>query len=225
MSAPGAERDAGGMTTTTARRGFLIGTPLAFAALLLLHPMGGDDFYELVAANVTRWLALHYAAALLFPLMGYVIWLLVRDLSGRAATIARIAVPVYAVCYGVGEAMMGIAAGVMAQQGNGMSGAQRQGVADAVNAIPTHPIVGDGMLFAFVGGLAWVVAVVAAIVALRRTGVRGAALVLLGVSALMALHVPPIGPVALVCLSGAALLIERRREALSPHALRPLVAS
>ena len=208
------------MPSITPRSAFLIGAPLLFAALLMLHPMGGGDFATLVSENLTPWLAVHYGGAVLFPLMGYVVWLLIRDLPGRAATVARIAIPVYAVFYAAFEAMMGIATGVMSQQGNGMTGAERDGVAEAVNAIPTHPIVGDGGLFAAVGSVAWIVAITGAILALRAAGVRPGALVLLGIGTFMAMHVPPFGPIALVCLSSAAFLIERRR---SLHLLQDLV--
>ena len=210
------------MPSTTPRSAFLIAAPLAFAALLMLHPMGGDDFATLVSENLTPWLAVHYGAAVLFPLMGYVIWLLIRDLPGRAATVARIAIPVYAIFYGVYEGMMGLATGIMTQQGNGMTGAERDGVAEAVNAIPTHPIVGDGGLLANIGSLAWIIAITGAILALRAAGVRRSALVLLGIGTFMAVHIPPIGPVALLCLSGAALLIERHRESPAHASVRPL---
>jgi hypothetical protein len=200
------------MSRTTTLRGFLMGAPLAFAALLLQHPMGGADFYETVAGNVTPWLAVHYGGAVLFPLMGYVVWLLIRDVPGRAARIARIALPVYAVFYGVWEAVFGIATGVVAQQGNELGGARRDGVSEAVNAFLTHPVIGESGLFAMIGGLAWIVAITAAVMALRRVGVSLAAQVLLGAGALMAVHIPPIGPIALVCLSLCTLLVERHRE-------------
>lgn len=210
------------MTTTTARRAFLIGTPLAFAALLLLHPTGGDSFYTLVSENVNRWLALHVASAALFPLMGYALWLLVRDLPGRAAKVARVAVPVYVVFYGVFETVMGIGSGILAKEGNGLRGAERDGVAAAVETIPTNPIVGESGVFSSIGSLAWVVAISAAILALRQAGVRRSAQVLLGLGAVMVMHVPPFGPIALVCFSAAALLIETRQGA---RRLRRLPAS
>ena len=200
------------MPSTTTRAALLVGAPLAFAALLMLHPTGGGDFAALVSENLTPWLAVHYGGAVLFPLMGYVLWVLIRDLRGRAATIARIAIPIYAVFYGVYEAIMGLATGVMTQQGNGMTGAEREGVAEAVNAIPTHPVFGESGLFATVGGLGWITAMTCAILALRAAGVRTSALVLLAIGTLMILHIPPIGPVALVCFSAAAVMIQRRPQ-------------
>jgi hypothetical protein len=187
---------------STAQRALLIGAPLAFAALLMLHPTGGDDFAVLVSENLTAWLAVHYGAAVLFPLMGYLLWVLIRDLPGRAATVARYAIPVYAVVYGVYEAMVGLATGIVTQEGGDR-------VAEAVNGIATHPIVGEGGLLPTVGGLAWIVAVTGAILALRAAGVRTSALVLLGIGTVMILHIPPIGPFALVCFAGAAEMIVR----------------
>ena len=163
-------------------------------------------------------------SAALFPLMGLVIWLLVRDIPGRAATVVRVAVPVYAVFYGVFETVMGIGSGIIAREANGMSGAERDGVHAALETIPTNPIVGESGLFSSIGSVAWVVAIAAAIMALRQVGVGRTPLVLLGVGAVTVMHVPPFGPIALVCLSTAALLIEIRRESLATRAVRPVTA-
>ena len=88
-----------------------------------------------VSDNVTPWLIVHYGGAIFFPLMALVIWLLIRDLSGRAATIARFALPTYAVFYTVWEAIFGIANGLLANSGP----PERQGVAEAVERHPELP--------------------------------------------------------------------------------------
>ena len=75
-------------------------------------------------------------------------------------------------------------------------------------------------MFGSIGGIAWVVAVVAAVVALKRAGVGTTALVLLAIGGMMIMHVPPFGPVALVCLGGAAFLAERSRAATATAAPR-----
>jgi hypothetical protein len=212
------------MSQTTARRAFMIVAPLAFAALLTQHPMAAGDLYSGVSENVTAWLAVHYGGAVFFPLMGLVVWLLVRDLSGRAATIARCALPIYAVFYGVWEALFGIATGLMADTGNHLTGAERAGVAEAVNDLASSPIVGEPGLFVSVGSIAWWVGISAAIMALKHAGVSRWPLVLLALGGLMTFHVP-IGPPALVCLSLAAYLIERRRTTALPVHPRAVPAS
>ena len=179
---------------------FLVAAPLAFAALLTQHPTGEGDIYTAVSQNLTSWLAVHYGGAVLFPLMALVIWLLIRDLPGRAATVARIALPVYAVFYGLYEALVGIASGIAADAGS----------AAAVDAIFSSPIVGESGVFASVGSIAWWIAISGAIVALRRAGAGRASLVLLGLGGLMVFHALVIGPIALVALAAAAYLIERR---------------
>lgn len=211
------------MSRTTALRAFLVGAPLPFAALLTQHPMGTGDMFAEVSENVTPWLAIHYGGAVFFPLMALVIWQLIRGLSGRAATIARFALPVYAVFYTVWETIFGIAIGIIADTGNGLTGAERQGAAEAVDAIVSSPLMGESGLFVSVGSLAWWTAIAAAIMALKQAGVGRLPLVLLGLGGLMVFHVP-IGPPALVCLSVAAYLIERRRAAAPAVNLRPLAA-
>jgi hypothetical protein len=201
------------MSRTTALRAFLVGAPLAFAGLLTQHPMGAGDFYTEVSERVTPWLAVHYGAAVFFPLMALVVWHLIRGLEGRAATIARAALPVYAVAYGVWESMFGIANGMLAQTGNRLSGEARQGVIEASQSIVSSPLVGEVSVFNAIGGIAWMVSVIAAIMALKRTGVPRAPLMLLAVGALMIFHVPPFGSTALVCLSAGVYLVERRRSA------------
>lgn len=200
------------MSRPTALRALLVGAPLAFAALLTQHPTGSGDFYTAVSTNLTPWMMVHYGGVILFPLMALVLWLLIRDLPGRAATVARFALPVYAAVYGVFEAVMGIATGIVAETGNGLDGAERDGVAEAVNGILSSRIVGDGGVLASVGSIAWWIGISGAIVALRRAGASRASLVLLGAGGLMVFHSLAVGPAALVCLSAAAYLIERRRQ-------------
>ncbi len=197
-------------------RALLAGAPLAFAVLLMFHPVGGDDFAGLVSDNVTPWLVVHVGAAALFSLMAYLVWLQLRGICGRAATVARVALPVFAVFYGTWEALTGIAAGVLGDEANAASGAARDGVSEAIDRLATDPIAGELGLFNSIGSLAWIVALSAAVVALHGAGVRRSALVLLGLGAMMVMHVPPIGPLALACLSAAGLLIERERRSWMP---------
>jgi hypothetical protein len=184
--------------------------------------MGGTDLYNGIAADLDAWLAIHYAGAVFFPLMALVVWLLVRGLPGRAATVARIAMPVFAVFYTVWEALFGIATGLLTQTADGLSGAERDGIVAAIDDIATSTLFGESGLFVSIGSLAWWVGIAAAILALKHAGSGRAPLILLGFGGLMVFHVP-IGPPALVCLTASAFLIERRRATFAaPSRLEPL---
>ena len=63
------------------------------------------------------------------------------------------------------------------------------------------------------GGVAWIVAIVAAVLAYRSAGAPVPVLVLLGLSVFVAFHDPPIGPIALLCFAGAVALIARAQRA------------
>lgn len=212
------------MTRSTALSAFLVAAPLPFAAALTQHPTGGTDLYELISANQTAWMAVHYTGAVFFPLMALVLWQLVRGLPGRAASVTRYAMPVFAVFYGVYEALFGIANGLIANTASGLGGAERQGAIEAIDDIVASPIVGEPGLLVSLGSIAWWAGIAGAIVALRRAGAGTPALLLLAVGGLLTFHIHPIGPIALVALSGAALLVERRRAHAGAVAVRAVPA-
>ena len=70
---------------------FLIATPLAWAALLLFHPLGSGQVYDVLRDQVTRWQIVHIGTLFFIGLMGIAVFLLVRDLPGRAARLSRFA--------------------------------------------------------------------------------------------------------------------------------------
>ena len=133
--------------------------PLAFAALLLAHPMG-DSFYEIASESNTTWLIVHVGALVLFPAMAGVVWQMLRGADGRAATFSRAALLVFAVFYTAWEVMTGVATGVLAQAGD----------VEGVERITTHWLSGELGVLNSIGALAWTGAIAAAVVALRREG-------------------------------------------------------
>ena len=60
--------------------------------------------------------------------------------------------------------------------------------------------------------IAWITAVIAAAVAVRRAGAPILATALLAVSAVIVSHPPPIGPIGLACFAGAAGLVALSRR-------------
>ena len=193
------------------RRTLLFVPPLALAAVLFFHPPGGDQVFEGVRHDVGAWLFVHVGMLLALPLLGIAAYLLLDGLRGRAALVSRVALVFFLVFYTAYEATVGVATGVLVEYANGLAAPQQAAVAEAIQDLNRNPILADPSLALALGSLGWIVAMVAAAVALRRSGESWIVTVLVGLAAAFAVHPPPIGPVALVCFVTAAILVERSR--------------
>jgi lysylphosphatidylglycerol synthetase-like protein (DUF2156 family) len=172
------------------------------------RPAGGDEIYEGVRHDAGAWLFVHTAMLLLIPLLGLAVFLLLRGLESRAATVSRIAL----VFYTAYEVTVGVGTGLLVDYANGLPTSEQAVVADAIQDYNENAIVGDPASFSLIlGFFGWVVAMLAAAVAFRRAGAGWPTTILVAASAIFAVHPPPIGPAGLVCFAAAAVLIERRR--------------
>jgi hypothetical protein len=217
-SAPATQRRAFG----AAKLAFLIGVPLAWAVLLWFHPsVAADDVYGSLRDEVVTYQVVHIGTLVFIGLMGVAVWLLVQDLPGRAAKVSRWAAGVFVLFYAAWETVIGLATGALVQHANDVPADERPVVSDAIQSLQENVVVGESSFAMGLGGLAWVVAVVAAALAYRRVGAPVVVSVLLGLSAVVISHPPPIGPVGLLCFAGAvAVLAVRDRSA--AHASRPI---
>jgi hypothetical protein len=120
---------------------------------------------------------------------------------------------VFVLFYGAWEAVAGLGVGALIQYTNGLPAAERSTGADAIESLNDNAIVGDLGVLGIVGSLAWITAVLAAAVAVRRAGAPLGAAVLLGLSAIVVNHPPPTGPVGLAFFAGAVVLIARAQPA------------
>lgn len=210
------------LSSSRAATAFLVGAPLGWAALLMFHPLGSGQVYDVLRDQVTRWQVVHVGTLFFIALMGVSIFLLVRNLTGIAARVARLGAGAFVVFYGAWEAVAGLAAGALAQHTNRLPADERAIGSDAIQSLYESPIVGDFGLLNSLGSLGWITAVLAAAVAVRGTGASRLAVALLGVSALAIQHPPPVGPLALACFAGAVLLMRRSSDistAVSPQRL------
>jgi hypothetical protein len=190
---------------------FLVGVPLAWAVLLWFHPdvPDPDNVYGALRDEVTTYQIVHVGTFIFIPLMGVALYMLVRDLPGKAATISRVAIGPFVVCYGAWETVIGLATGALVQHANDAPAGERPAVSDAIQSVGDNLIVGEMGVLAVVGALAWITATIAASVAVRRAGATVLATVLLGLSLVVVSHPPPIGPVGLACFAAAVLLLYR----------------
>ena len=197
-------------TTSTRRQlAFLLGVPLAWAVLLLFHGPGpGADAYGNLQDEASRFMVVHIGMVVFIGLMGIALYLLVRDLPGTAARISRLAIGPFVLLYAAGEAVQGIAVGLLVEHTGDAPAADRPALADAAQAVYDATA---GELLANIGAIAWVVAVIAAAVAYRRVGASVGVTALLGLSSIAILHAPPIGPAGLLCFAAAAGLLAHRQ--------------
>jgi hypothetical protein len=194
------------------RRVFLVATPLALAVLLWFHPPGGEHgVYEGIRDDVGAWIFVHTGFLLFMPLMAFAVFLFLRGLQSRPATVSRVALVVFLVFYTAYEVTVGLGTGVLADYANDLPAPEEAVVADAIQHYNEDNVLGDPISVSLaLGLLGWMVAMIAAAVAFRRSGAGWTLTVLVGLSALFAIHPPPVGPAALVCFAAAAVLIELR---------------
>jgi hypothetical protein len=205
---------------------FLIGVPLAWAVLLMFHP-GGErtDVYGSARDDVTAFLVVHLGMLLFIPLMAAAVYLLLRGLEGTAAKTARLALIPFVVFYSAWETLQGIANGVLVDEVNALPQADRGVGAELVQDFAESPLVRDLGIFAVLGSLGLIVALISAGIALKReAGAPTSVAVLLGLSGLLiTAHPPPYGPVGLALFIAAVVLLTRTRSAVpaSPPLTQP----
>jgi hypothetical protein len=189
---------------------FLVGVPFAWAGVLWFHPdVDPNDVYGSLRDDANTYVAVHVATLIFIALMGAALYMLVRDLPGKAATISRWAIGPFVLFYSAWEAVIGLAVGALAQHANDAPADQRPAVSEAMQALGENAIVGEAGVLLIIGALAWTTAVIAAAVAIRGAGAPVLATVLLGLSVLVVSHPPPIGPIGLTCFGGAVLVLYR----------------
>jgi hypothetical protein len=193
----------------------IIGVPLAWAVLLLFHPSGeGDEVYAELQDDVTRWQVVHVGMLIFIPLFATAVYLLLRGIEGTAAMVSRIALLPFVVFYSAWEALYGIGNGILADEVNGLPEADRELGADLIQDFSENALIMNFGIFAGIGTIGLIVAMIAAGVALRtHAGASLSVVVLLAISGfLITGHPPPFGPIGLVCFVVAVLLFWRSRS-------------
>ena len=202
------------------RRTILLGTPLVVAIdVMFLHPvLDGDVRVELFPV-ADLWLTLHVVQLVLFGLMGVTVYLLLDDLSGIVAAIGRLAVAVFVVFYNAGDAVAGIATGILARGAIDLPAGEQVAVAQAIAKLFADP---TKHLIFMIGSYAWSVGLLATAVALYRAGAPRLPLVPLAVAGVPYVdfsgvdHSPPFDPLALALFFLAVLWLEFTRRKRAP---------
>jgi hypothetical protein len=176
---------------------------------MAFHPWPYGDVVGKLAPIAGWWTTLHTVQFVLFPFVAASIWLLLDDLSGVDVVLARMGAVVFAIFYDIGDAIAGIATGVVAGRIPAAPPGERAGLVAGVEALFSHPV--KNLSFE-VGIYGWMLALVAAGVALWRVGAPRAPVVLLLVPAYsmggFGDHAFPYGPITFASFFLCALWIE-----------------
>jgi hypothetical protein len=155
---------------------------LALAILQILHPqpVGVADAVE--QGGWFMWF--HIIQVPLIGLIALAVYLLTEGLEGRAVRVSRWDIAVFAVFFSAYDAAAGIATGYALRNAQGLPEGAQEAIHEAVIDMP-----GVSLIFglSIVGTGAWVVALIATAMALRRAGA-------------------PLGPFILLILAGVFLL-------------------
>jgi len=185
------------------RRVVLLGAPLALAILEIFHPERPNSASEAVEQGV--WF--HFIQVPLIGFMALAVYLLTDRLEGRAASVSRWAIGVFAVFFSAYDAAAGIGTGYALRNAQGLSAGAQEAIYEAVKDMPVLSLIFG---LSVVGSLAWEVALVAAAVALRRAGASRGPFILLILAGvfLMGGHPYPAGTLAFGSFFLAAAWLE-----------------
>jgi hypothetical protein len=199
---------------TWLRRSFFAVAIVGYLIIGAIHP---PDLEVGDATGLYLWI--HFVQLVFILLIAWGTWLLVKDLPGRAAKVARVAIVPYAILYSAFDAVAGVAIGIIMREANGMSaaeGAAVQRIFDDSDAL-TEALTA-GLLVA--GGLSWLVMALAAALAVKPIGGLGPTLLMAIGAAIFAVGHPfPPGPIGIALFGiGFAWLEIRRAPVKSPEA-------
>jgi hypothetical protein len=201
---------------TWLRRGFFAVAIAGYIVLGAIHPA------EIAVGDATTlYIGLHLVQPLFILLLAWGTWLLVKDLPGRAARIARIAIVPYAIAYSMLDAIAGVALGQVVRYANGLSAADAAVIQRAMDAGPDY----IGITIFIASGLSWFVMALAAALAVRPIGGRGPAVLMTIGAAIFAVGHPfPPGPIGIALFGIGIAWLEVRREAAKAPEAQPILA-
>ena len=201
---------------TWIRRGLFFVAVVGYIVIGAIHPAEikvGDD--------TALYIGMHLVQPLFILFLAWGIWLLVKDLPGRAAQIARVAIVPYAIVYSMFDAIAGVSLGQIVREANGMS----PPVAAAVQRSMDEGTDYVGMSIWVASGLLWLAAAGGAAIAVKQVGGLGPTLLMAVGAAIFAVAHPfPTGPIGIALFGIGLVWLELRREAAKAPEAQPALA-
>lgn len=166
---------------TSATTGLGAVPPLLLAVLEVFHPQPHD----LLRLDTNLWLFVHYAQVALFPLAALSISALLAGRRDLTATVSRIALFVFAVCFVAFDTAAGLVTGILVQAAQ--ASPDPESWRAAIDTVWWHPILGQVRQdhipsLSAIGAAALSIGTVAAALSLRRAERPALPLALLALS-------------------------------------------
>lgn len=162
-----------------------------------------------VGDETTLYIGIHLVQPFFILLLAWGTWLLVKDLPGRAAQVARIAIVPYAIAYSMFDAIAGVALGGIVRLANDASAADGAVVQRLMDSGTDYV----GVVLFVASDLSWFVMALAAAIAVKPIGGRGPTLLMAIGAAIFAIAHPfPTGPIGITLFGLGLLWLEIRRE-------------
>lgn len=199
--------------STFVRRAVLLGVPLLYVVLGLLHadnPKLGDE------TGLFIWL--HIVQLFLIGGLAYMLWLIVEGMEGRAASVARALILPFVILYTALDAVLGIAWGIVVQKANELPVADQAAAGRLIEALlEPAPL---GYILYFGAGLLWLAVALTAVAALWRSAPQPAlVLMAIGATVFAVGHARPMGPIGMALfLAGIAWVELRPRREVAGNA-------
>jgi hypothetical protein len=200
---------------TWLRRGFFAVAVVGYFILGLIHPAEIE-----VGDATTLYIGLHLVQPVFILLLAWGTWLLVKDLPGRAAQIARIAIVPYAIAYSMFDAIAGVALGGIVRLANNASAADGAVVQRLMDTGTDYV----GVVLFVASDLSWFVMALAAAIAVKPIGGRGPTLLMaIGAAIFAVAHPFPPGPIGIALFGLGIAWLELRRETVKAPEAQPVL--
>jgi hypothetical protein len=189
----------------TARRVAIVGAPLLGYLVALLHPR------DVAFGDETRlFVGVHLAWTVVLCLLAWMIWLLLEEIEGPAATAARLLTVPFVAAYTLYTAFGGVAVGAFVSEANELPAGRQLGAAELIHDVSHGPLA-DALYVT--ASVLWLAVMLSLVVALRRDAPLPAlVLVAAGAAAFAWSHVSPWGPAGMAAILAGVVWLELRRE-------------
>jgi hypothetical protein len=176
--------------------------------------MGGTDVYGSLEDKVGLWLGVHFAQLVLALGLAGVFWTLLAGRTGTAATVARVAVPIWLVAFATFDSVTGLASGLAVRHANGLDGAAQAGAASTADYLVDNRVTADFSPVWLLQAAELLTIVIATALVLRSDGASTRVFVAMLAGVLLVAHAGPVAAVGLVAIA-VAVVLSRRETAVA----------